>query len=151
MNNLIEVWTDGGSRGNPGPASWGVVIKHNDLLVELSDFIPHATNNTAEYVAMIKALKFLNEYQEPGDVVIRADSQLIVRQVIGVYECHSGELEPLYIEAISLYEALREKRDVHVMHIPREQNKHADMLCNKAMDAVGAKFLKHPKKVVPIQ
>ena len=100
MAERFRAAIDGGSRGNPGPAAWGVaVLDAAGTLVEgHGGYVGHATNNVAEYQALLEALKLATE-REASDVEIRADSELVVRQITGVYRVRHPQLKPLYAEA----------------------------------------------------
>lgn len=128
------VYTDGGSRNNPGEAAIGAVImKDGEIVHEISERIGIATNNVAEYVALVHALEYLvahNNAQEPAQ--IRLDSKLVVEQVLGHWKVKEMTLKPYVVQAQSL---LQQLSTVSLEHVPREQNTHADMLVNRALDA----------------
>ena len=132
MTLPIIAYIDGGSRGNPGPAGYGVSIETSTgtIIHELTGAIGVATNNTAEYRGLIAALEYLVEHQH-RNVVIRSDSQLLTRQMTGRYQVKHPQLRKLYIHAKELEELLG---NIDYEHIPREQNKRADKLANVAMD-----------------
>jgi ribonuclease HI len=123
---------DGGARGNPGPAGYGVVIEdqHGARIAELSRYLGHHTNNFAEYSGLIAALQYTLEHQHSGLRVL-SDSELMVRQMNGVYKVRSPELRPLYEEARRLARQLKWFR---IEHVRREKNAEADRLANEAMD-----------------
>jgi ribonuclease HI len=123
---------DGGSRGNPGPAGIGVVIRAADgtTLVTLGRFIGRATNNVAEYKALIAALEKAKELGAK-QIQIRGDSELIVKQMRGEYRVKNPDLRELYEEAQSL---IREFDQAAIDHNLRDKNKLADKLANLAMD-----------------
>ena len=122
---------DGGSRGNPGPAAFGAYIAlPDDRIVELKGFIPHSTNNVAEYNGLLAALRWAVEHGVKK-LHIRADSELLVKQMKGVYRVKNPGLLPLYEEAKRL---TRQVGQVTLEHVRRELNKEADRLCNEAMD-----------------
>lgn len=135
VKDTLTLEFDGGSRGNPGPAGIGVVVRAPDRtpLVTLGRFIGVATNNVAEYRALICALE---QAQKLGakKILIRGDSELIVRQMIGQYRVKNADLKVLYDEAQSI---LREFDDAKFEHNLREKNKLADKLANLAMDRKG--------------
>jgi ribonuclease HI len=146
----LTIFTDGGTRGNPGPASSAfVVFDHEDaVLFEQSKFLPSATNNEAEYIAMISALSWvvsqLNMERLIASLVVKSDSELIVKQITGVYTAKNPTLRPLWEEAVALYEEIRALVPrFQLIHVRREQNSHADALCNACMDAKNAKFTRH--------
>lgn len=126
---------DGGSRGNPGPAGYGVHIEQQDgTIVELKESLGIATNNVAEYRGLIAALRWAVE-QGIQDLDVRSDSELLVKQLRGEYRVKHAGLRQLYDEACSL---LRRIPRVRIEHVRREFNKDADRLANEAMDAAGA-------------
>ena len=123
---------DGGSRGNPGPAGCGAVLldASGRVVDEKSRFIGHATSNEAEYHALIMGLKAARE-RGAAEITIRADSQLMVRQINGAYKVKSPNLRPLFSEAKNL---LSEFSAWRAEHVRRELNARADTLANRAMD-----------------
>jgi len=126
---------DGGSRGNPGPAAFGAFITlPDDRTVEVKGFIPHATNNVAEYNGLLAALRWAIAH-DIATLHIRADSELLVKQMKGQYRVKNAGLVPLYEEAKAL---IRTIGKVSFEHVRRELNKDADRLCNEAMDEAGA-------------
>ena len=126
---------DGGSRGNPGPAAYGAYITFPDgTNLELKGFIPHCTNNVAEYNGLLAALRWAAEHKVTT-LHIRADSELLVKQMKGQYRVKNPGLLPLFEEAKSL---TRRIGRVTFEHVRREFNKEADRLCNEAMDEAGA-------------
>lgn len=136
MEEVFWLYTDGASRGNPGPAAIGAVLYRGsptsrNVVAELSRGIGQTTNNVAEYRAVIEGLKMAVEHR-PSSLVLRSDSQLLVRQLSGVYRVKSPRMRPLYRTAQEVLEVLPE---VRIEHIPREQNRHADRLANQALDA----------------
>jgi ribonuclease HI len=126
------IYVDGASRGNPGEASYGFAIMNSDLEViyQEGEYIGQTTNNVAEYTALLRALEYAQAH-EIANVEIRADSQLLVRQLLGEYKVKSSNLEPLYESCRAL---LKQFRWVEIKHVPREQNKIADKLANQALD-----------------
>ena len=132
MNLMIH--TDGGSRANPGPSAAAVIIRDadtNKTLHEAAYFLGRATNNVAEYEGLIRALKIARQLGAKR-VQIFADSELMVRQTTGQYRVKSAELKPLAQQAQSLLLKIDTWR---IEHIPREQNREADQLVNRALDA----------------
>ena len=126
---------DGGSRGNPGPAGYGVRIERPDgTIVDLKEAIPNATNNVAEYQGLLAALAWGAE-QRLARLHIRSDSQLLVKQMQGEYRVKHPGLQPLYEEARRL---ARRIGRVTFEHVRREFNKDADRLANEAMDEAAA-------------
>ena len=132
MKETITIEFDGGSRGNPGPAGIGVVLRAEDgtPLVTLGRCIGRATNNFAEYTALITGLQKAKELGA-RNIVIRGDSELVVRQMRGEYRVKSPELRNLYDEAKSLYHQFDRAK---IEHNHRHKNTLADRLANLAMD-----------------
>lgn len=123
---------DGGARGNPGPSGYGVVIHdaHGKKIAELSQYLGHQTNNYAEYSGLLAALRYAiaNKIQA---LKIVSDSELMVRQMKGVYKVRHPELRRLYDEAQRLTVQIEH---VEIRHALREHNQTADRLANEAMD-----------------
>lgn len=132
MNLTLQI--DGGSRGNPGPASAAVVLTETDsrrVVHEAGYYLGRATNNVAEYSALLRGLDVA--VRVGAKVLhIRSDSELMVRQLEGQYRVKSPDLKPLFEQAQSL---MRRLGQVHVQHVYRDKNKRADELANMAMDA----------------
>jgi ribonuclease HI len=128
----VVVWTDGGARGNPGPAGYGVLItdRRGAVLAELAEGIGRATNNVAEYRGVIAGLKRARELGARR-VVVRADSLLVVNQQLGSWKVKHEGLRPLAAEARRLAGGFER---VTWQHVPRERNRRADALANRAMD-----------------
>lgn len=136
----FEIFSDGGSRGNPGPAGVGIVIKQigentSEQVepIEISEYIGEATNNQAEYTAVVYAFEWIKKNTK-DDVEIQffLDSQLVVEQLNGNYKMKNEGLKPLFWQIREMILDLGGK--VSFKHIPREQNKEADALVNKALD-----------------
>lgn len=123
---------DGGARGNPGPAGYGVVIKDHagKKLARLSQYLGHRTNNYAEYCGLIAALEYTLQHRHKGLKVL-SDSELMVRQMLGFYKVKSPNLRALYEQA---RRRARELQWFRIEHVSREQNREADRLANEAMD-----------------
>jgi ribonuclease HI len=123
---------DGGARGNPGPAGYGVAITDasGHPIAELSEYLGHRTNNYAEYQGLLAALRYAAENQIKALKVI-SDSELMVRQMKGIYKVRHPELRKLYDEAQQL---VRRLEHFEISHALREHNKTADRLANQAMD-----------------
>jgi ribonuclease HI len=123
---------DGASRGNPGPASIGVTLKdeNNTLVACISEKIGHTTNNQAEYSALIAGLKKAISLGA-REVQVRSDSELMVRQMLGIYRVKKEDLKPLHQEVKRLVGLLA---GFQISSIPRELNREADKLANKALD-----------------
>jgi ribonuclease HI len=130
---VITAYIDGGARGNPGPAGYGVFIVDaaDTPLAQLHGPLGTATNNVAEYNGLLAALRWALEHGHPR-VHVKADSQLLVEQMKGNYRVKNAGLQPLYAEAVRLASGIGK---VTFEHIPREQNKEADRLSNLGMDA----------------
>jgi ribonuclease HI len=123
---------DGGSRGNPGPASYGVVIRdpRGEIVARLKKYIGRTTNNVAEYYGLIAAL----DYAQANSIRalrVESDSELLVKQIRGQYKVKSADLKPLYERAKKMSQAIPAFR---IDHVYREQNREADLLANEAMD-----------------
>jgi ribonuclease HI len=136
MAERFRAAIDGGSRGNPGPAAWAVAILDaaGEYREGYAGVLGHATNNVAEYSALVEALK-LAEQNGAREVEIFADSELIVRQVQGLYRVKHPDLKPLFGEAMSRVEGFKSFR---IEHVRREKNKQADRLVNVALDRAEA-------------
>ena len=132
METRLTIFTDGVARGNPGDGGFGVVIKGKDgiLMEEIGGYLGVTTNNFAEYSGLVAALKASLKYQ-PAHIEIYSDSQLVVRQLNGLYRVKSESLLPLHKEARRLMSLLG---NIAVFYIPREKNKEADALANKVVD-----------------
>jgi ribonuclease HI len=129
---VLEVFTDGASRGNPGPAAVGVLFRQKDGpdLCGHAEAIGRATNNQAEYRAVLAALEHCARWGV-GRVHLFVDSELVARQLTGAYRVKSVDLRPLYQQVQHLARGFREFR---VRHVPRARNAHADHLANLALD-----------------
>lgn len=128
----LVVYCDGGSRGNPGRAAIGAVVDGK----RYGEAIGEATNNVAEYRALIFALKKAkhllgSKAASAADVEVRMDSELLVKQLSGEYKLKNEELGKLFVEVWNLKQDFR---SVAFVHIPREQNSEADSLVNRALD-----------------
>jgi ribonuclease HI len=135
----ITLMVDGGSRGNPGPAAIGAIILQNGREADrVSEFIGEATNNEAEYTALVEGLKKARGLAGKS-IHVKADSMLIVKQLLGHYKIKSPNIRPLHAEATAL---LKEYGSVGIEHIPRELNAEADALVNAALDAATGKVKK---------
>jgi ribonuclease HI len=131
-SDAIVAYCDGGSRGNPGPAGFGVYIQDSTgkVLAELSQYLGKQTNNFAEYSALLAALEFAIA-QGHRSLRVVSDSELMVKQMKGQYRVNSPELRPLYEEARRRVPQLEH---FQIQHVLREKNRHADRLANLAMD-----------------
>mgnify|MGYP001603526547 FL=1 len=143
----ITIYTDGGSRGNPGKAAIGVVFcnEKNQIIKKYSEYLGNnLTNNEAEYNAVIFALKkfkalFGKVIAETSEVEIKSDSELMVKQLNGEYKLENEKIQKLFIE---IWNLKIDFKSVKFKHIQREKNKEADRLANEALDSeAGAKTL----------
>lgn len=143
ISNHLEVTIDGGSRSNPGPGAWAFVVRKlsgTSQVVETSGFLPHCTNNQAEYRALEAACLTLARWDHgelAGGVVIFSDSKLVVEQVNKRWKVKDERLRPYFDTAYQAYQLLRARTKVVLQWIPREQNLDADRLCNEEMDKRG--------------
>jgi ribonuclease HI len=142
QNNPYIIYTDGGSRGNPGPSAIGFTLQGPDIApVEEGEYIGNTTNNVAEYTAAIRALGKLKsllgaEQSAQAEAIIHADSELLVKQVNGQYKVKDPGLGKLFVQ---LYNACQDFRKVSFVHVRREQNKGADRMVNDALDKQGVR------------
>jgi ribonuclease HI len=133
----LIIHTDGGARGNPGPAAIGVVItQEGQILKKYSEFIGEATNNQAEYQAVIFALKkvkllFGKKKAKAMEIEIMVDSELVAKQLNHQYKIKEKDLQPLFLKVWNL---MLDFEQVSFQHVPREKNKEADRLVNQALD-----------------
>lgn len=129
------LYADGGARGNPGPAGIGAVIldSNKKKVKELYKYIGEATNNNAEYNALIYVLEEAS-ILGAEEVIINLDSELVVKQLNGEYKVKSVDIKPLFEKAV---EALKKFKSFEINHIDRAKNKDADKLVNKAINLAG--------------
>jgi ribonuclease HI len=134
----VIIYTDGGSRGNPGPSATGVVFcnEKNEPFKKYSDILEDGTNNEAEYKAVIFSLKkfkalFGKKIAETSDLEIRSDSELLVNQLNGKYKIENQRMGELFLE---IWNLKMDFKSVKFKQIPREKNKEADRLVNEALD-----------------
>jgi ribonuclease HI len=129
---LLVAHIDGGARGNPGPAGYGVHMADDKgaLVAEISRYLGHRTNNVAEYSALIAALEYAVEHGWDAIKVV-SDSELLVKQIRGEYKVKSPDLKELYDRARIL---IRKLARFSIQHVLREKNRDADRLANWAMD-----------------
>ena len=128
----VVLFTDGASRGNPGPAAMGAVILSTDgkVLLEIKKKLGNQTNNFAEYTALLEGLLAAAEGGAKR-VTVKADSQFMIRQMLGEYRVKAEGIIPLYKQCqkvVPLFDR------VDFIHVPREENKEADRLANEALD-----------------
>jgi ribonuclease HI len=130
--NYLIAHTDGGARGNPGPAGYGIVIHdaQGNKVAALSEYLGHQTNNFAEYQALIGALEYAVAHGLKALKVI-SDSELMVRQIKGIYKVKNATMQELYARAKQL---IAELEWFSIDHALRENNSEADELANQAMD-----------------
>lgn len=129
---MIEVYCDGGARGNPGPAAWGfVVLKDNQLVMSGSGYIGVATNNVAEYTAVVEALKGLKSKFNGKNLKFNIDSQLVAMQLSGLFKIKNSRLRELIIKIRTLETSFKQ---ISYNQIPRSQNTEADKLVNLELD-----------------
>jgi len=133
MKLIVNV--DGGARGNPGPAAIGVVVRDGEgnVLKDLGETIGEATNNVAEYKALIRGIELARELGA-DELQIHGDSELVVKQMLGQYKVKHPDMKPLHAQA---REALAGVSSWEISHVRREQNAEADALVNQALDAAG--------------
>jgi ribonuclease HI len=130
---VLTIHTDGASRGNPGPAAFAYSIsREGEDDIEDADVLGRMTNNQAEYTALIKALEHALELGDANRIVVKSDSELMVRQVSGEYRVKNAELRPLYEQARQLCDRFR--GGVTLEHVRRSENARTDALCNEALD-----------------
>ena len=132
------IHADGGARGNPGPAGIGFVIKDSSgrEIYQEGKYIGEATNNAAEYTAVIEALKYLvkdfKNRREVNEIKFFLDSLLVVNQLNGVYKIKNAKLRNLIIKVRQLEKEIG--KNIYYLHVPRERNKEADALVNQSLD-----------------
>ena len=132
--NKLTIYTDGAARGNPGPAAIGVVLKDEagKTVATISRCLGATTNNQAEYSAIIAALEKAISLGVK-QVTIKSDSELVVNQINGQYKVKNAGLRTMYSKVVRLTGQLEK---FSISYIPREQNRAADALCNKALDNI---------------
>jgi len=130
--HYLVAYTDGGARGNPGPAGYGVVIQDESRreVTTLSEYLGHQTNNFAEYQALLAALEYAIQHGHKALRVI-SDSELLVRQINGIYKVKNPTLQDLHARARQL---IRQLHWFSITHVLRGKNQQADRLANAAMD-----------------
>ena len=134
---------DGGSRGNPGPASYGVVIRdpRGQVVAKLKKYIGRSTNNVAEFYGLIAALDYAQQHGIRA-LRVQSDSELLVRQMLGQYKVKSPELRPLFERARKMAQTFDSFK---IEHVYREQNAEADALANEALDETSGRPAAAPK------
>src|SRR6201989_332760 len=131
----VVVEADGASRGNPGPAAYGALVKDADtgrVLAEDGTALGVASNNVAEYSGLVAGLTLAQQVAPDADVEVRMDSRLVVEQMSGNWKIKHADMRPLALQARALASS-RPGRTTYTW-VPREQNKHADRLANEALD-----------------
>lgn len=134
---ILHVYTDGGARGNPGPAGYGVVVsdQNQQILYQESKYLGVQTNNVAEYSALLAAVSWIVKNSSRfslSKIIFYSDSQLLIRQVEGSYKVKAIHLKPLHSAVTALLSSLTVL--YQFKNIPREKNQLADELANLAMD-----------------
>ena len=134
QNGSVTIHTDGGSRGNPGPAACSFVAEENGSEInKYSKYLGVTTNNVAEYSGVILALKWLTEKKYFNrSIIFLLDSELVVKQINGVYKVKDENLRNLFFEILTLMKKFGQQ--IVFKHIPREKNKIADFLVNWELD-----------------
>jgi probable phosphoglycerate mutase len=135
MTRRVLIEADGGSRGNPGAAGYGAVVRDaatGAVLAEVSEAIGHATNNVAEYRGLLAGLRAAGKLAPGADAEVRMDSRLVVEQMSGRWRIRHPALRSLAAQAAQAARALGR---LTYTWVPRERNTHADRLANEAMDA----------------
>ncbi len=137
---MIFIYCDGASRGNPGPASIGVVAYRNsdstEIVFTISEAIGKETNNVAEWTALLFAFEKCKELSEK-DLKLHLDSELVVRQMQGIYKTKNPDLAKIKQKVDSLKSSFS---SIEFIHVPREKNKMADKLANEALDVKHKQF-----------
>lgn len=129
---MFKLYTDGGSRGNPGHAAYGFVVKEDDKTIKSEGgYLGQNTNNFAEYSALIKGLNFLKENHPNIEVSVFLDSELVVKQLTGIYKIKNENIKHLVVSVRTLEESFK---SIKYNHIPREKNHEADKQVNIALD-----------------
>ncbi len=139
MKKKITLFTDGGARGNPGPAGAGAVVydETGKTIKEASKYLGEKTNNFAEYAAVVLGLEMISKYFGKNqckvlEITARMDSELVCKQLNNEYQIKEETLFPLYIKIHNLI--VSTFPNIIFEHVPRNENKHADSLANEAMD-----------------
>jgi ribonuclease HI len=132
---VIQIFTDGGARGNPGPAAYGFVVKKDNRTIhEQNGYIGIATNNFAEYTALIEALTWLEKHSKDQRLEFFLDSQLVVSQVNGIYKVKNANIRDLIFKVRTLESNFS---TIVYQHVPRIKNQEADRQVNIALDRHG--------------
>lgn len=142
MENKINIYCDGGSRGNPGKSASAFVVEDgNKLIYSESKYLGIATNNFAEYSAVLSALYWIkaNKQEPKGEIIIILDSELVVKQINGVYKVKDKKLKEIYLRIKNILEKfppLPGKQKIIFKSVSREKNKAADFLVNRKLDSL---------------
>ena len=137
MGLALVVEADGGSRGNPGPAAYGSVVRDattGEVLAELAEYLGETTNNVAEYSGAIAGVEFAHRLDPTAEVEVRLDSKLVVEQMSGRWKIKHEAMRALAIRLRKVFPA----DQIRYVWVPREQNKAADRLVNEMLDAAQA-------------
>ena len=139
---MITAYIDGGARGNPGPAGYGVFMKTDGgEIIEIAGYLGRATNNVAEYAGLVEALTVAKE-EGAKEVEIVSDSELLVKQMLGVYRVKHPNLVPMYEKAKSM---ARRFARFSIRHTLRAGNKDADRLANLAVDRADGRLVQRKR------
>ena len=131
MNKKAEIYADGGSRGNPGPSGAGAIITvDGETKATVSRYLGNTTNNVAEYTGLVLALEKAHDLHIQ-QVHVYMDSELVVKQMTGIYRVKDAKLQPLFVKARGLADNFA---SFNISHVRREKNSIADQLANQAMD-----------------
>jgi len=135
MQNQLAIFSDGGARGNPGPAACAIVVQGDkgNPLFKKSEFLGPATNNVAEYQGLLMGLTWILENNQVNEICFYMDSELVVKQIKGLYKVKDENLKLLHQEAKIILEKIPSK--IIFQHVPREKNKLADALVNEELDS----------------
>jgi ribonuclease HI len=143
---VLNIYTDGAARGNPGPAAFAYVIERNGAPpIEEKGTLGRATNNVAEYTALVRVLEHAARLGARR-LVIHSDSELLVKQMNGEYQVKSEDLRALFEQAKAM---ARRFEAVTIRHVRRGENSRADRLCNEALDAAARKVAPASKAIHP--
>ncbi|MGH3424741.1 MAG: reverse transcriptase-like protein, partial [Nocardioidaceae bacterium] len=140
----VIIEADGGSRGNPGPAAYGSLVRDaetGEVIAERAETIGLATNNVAEYRGLIAGLELLAEHAPDAEVEVRMDSKLVIEQMAGRWKVKHPDMKPLAVKAQGLAPF-----GVHWTWVPRERNKAADALLNEVLDTAAGKTRREPAR-----
>ena len=129
---MVEIFCDGGARGNPGPAAYGFVVRdESGVIKEANGYIGVATNNVAEYTAIVEALKWLSNHKKGEDLQFFLDSLLAASQLNGIYKVKNAKIRELLVSIRELENAFSK---ITYQYVPRDQNIEADKQVNIALD-----------------